>query len=304
MLDRLFDKLKICKICDKEYSCFNGLSVHLKTKHNLEAHDYILKYELNNVWPLCKCGCNEKVNFYQNRFHDYITGHYTKTKEFPNPWRIKGRTPKNKKYFADEEVGLMKKMLIEDHLNIYKIGIHFNCSKNPITRILDKEIGKANRIEVCRKNDSWRRINDPILNAKIRIAAAKGGAAYSKFNDTKPEKLMKSYLQELGIRNKFKFQFFLKDYQTNQTYCYDFGDIDQKVLIECDGNYWHGNPKIYKKLNETQQFNKLRDLEKNKVAQRNGFKLLRFWENNIYNEPEKVKQQIIQTYKGLNNVSL
>jgi len=61
------------------------------------------------------------------------------------------------------------------------------------------------------------------------------------------------------------------------------------LLIECDGNYWHNYPKGTK-----------RDLEKNKIAERNGFNILRFWESQIKNNFGQVKKEVLQNVERIN----
>lgn len=65
---------------------------------------------------------------------------------------------------------------------------------------------------------------------------------------------------------------------------YDFYLKDKNVLIECDGDYWHGNPKFFEKLNEIQIKNVRNDKFKTELAMDCGFELLRFWEYEIHND--------------------
>lgn len=73
------------------------------------------------------------------------------------------------------------------------------------------------------------------------------------------------------------------------SYQFDFGIKDERILIEVDGDYWHGNPKLYnedgsngkRKLNEIQRNKKSKDIEKTKWAESRGFKLIRIWESEV-----------------------
>ncbi|MUK87149.1 hypothetical protein GMD78_01885 [Ornithinibacillus sp. L9] len=60
-------------------------------------------------------------------------------------------------------------------------------------------------------------------------------------------------------------------------------------IIECDGDYWHANPKFYKELADWQVKRKQTDFEKNVIALRNGFRIVRFWEDNIINNFDFIK---------------
>ena len=70
----------------------------------------------------------------------------------------------------------------------------------------------------------------------------------------------------------------------------DFMLTDYHVGIEIDGDYWHGNPQLYeeKDLNKTQKWSKKVDEMKNKWCSRNGVPLIRIWEKDINEHPEKV----------------
>lgn len=65
---------------------------------------------------------------------------------------------------------------------------------------------------------------------------------------------------------------------------FDFYIPEMKMLIECDGDYWHANPSIYKEKDRIQQYTSVNDNIKNQLAKNAGLHLLRFWESEIINE--------------------
>lgn len=77
---------------------------------------------------------------------------------------------------------------------------------------------------------------------------------------------------------------------------YDFYLPDYRILIEIDGDYYHSNPDKYKEedLNRMQKHNKKVDEYKNKWALMRGIPLIRIWENDIRNNPEKVNLALSQ----------
>lgn len=274
-MKRNFKDLNHCLICKKDFKNLNGLAIHCKSFHNIKIHEYIVENILKKQ-PLCKCGCGKKVSWYQNKFHEYLTGHFSKTKLFNNPWSKKGRTPNNKINFSKNDYERMKDMFIKEHKSIKTIAKYFNCSINPIKCYLRNNL--KNYFELVSINNSWRKKNIPELNQKMKNAAAKGGMAYSKYNNTDIEIKTKEFLNELNV--KYIFQYFLQNKQNK--YCFDFYIPDKKLLIEVDGDYWHGNPKIYKTLNKDQIYNKKRDERKNKFVKELGLNLLRFWGSDIH----------------------
>lgn len=66
------------------------------------------------------------------------------------------------------------------------------------------------------------------------------------------------------------------------------------LLIEIDGDYYHANPNKYNesKLNRTQKRNIKVDEKKNNWAVLNCIPILRIWENDIYNNKEKVVNEL------------
>jgi very-short-patch-repair endonuclease len=124
---------------------------------------------------------------------------------------------------------------------------------------------------------------------KYRRSKSFGGRAsvlnQLKYNSmNKIETIIYDYIKQYN--SEVKFSIILASYQ------FDFGIKSKKVLIEVDGDYWHGNPMYYnsdgsngkKKLNETQLKKIERDVEKTKWAESRGFTVIRIWENEIYNK--------------------
>lgn len=95
----------------------------------------------------------------------------------------------------------------------------------------------------------------------------------SRPKKTKIEKTTEQKLQELGV--SFKYNFILHNKAQ-----YDFL-INDNIVLEVHGDFWHGNPKVYNKLTERQEYKKQRDIEKQKLAEENGYKYLVIWESEI-----------------------
>ena len=78
---------------------------------------------------------------------------------------------------------------------------------------------------------------------------------------------------------------------------YDFL-IYPNIIIEVQGDYWHGNPKFYgknkKPLNQIQVLKKEQDVKKRKFAQKNGYKVYYIWENEINQEKFGIINKCLQ----------
>jgi len=116
--------------------------------------------------------------------------------------------------------------------------------------------------------------NNPMYGRTHTPEAIKKIFSHRKMNSL--EEKMANLLDKLGV--DYTFQFFLS--RDGICKSYDFKINGQKILIETDGDYWHGNSKTtnhYKKVNEIKDNDKVKD----KWATDNGYKLIRFWESDI-----------------------
>lgn len=92
-------------------------------------------------------------------------------------------------------------------------------------------------------------------------------------NKTWPEMEFERLLNELGV-----------PYRTQEVVggkIFDFYIPSANLLVEIDGDYWHGNPKIYKRPNKMQNTNKKNDRKKTLIAENEGYKISRVWESDL-----------------------
>jgi very-short-patch-repair endonuclease/predicted nucleic acid-binding Zn ribbon protein len=110
---------------------------------------------------------------------------------------------------------------------------------------------------------------------------------FKKRKMNKLELFVSSILDKNNI--KYKHQFFLS--KDGVCKSYDFKIKDTNILLEIDGDYWHGGPSLDKhffKLEEVKQ----NDLFKDQLAKDNGFRLIRIWESEIYKDPDVILKTI------------
>lgn len=113
------------------------------------------------------------------------------------------------------------------------------------------------------------------LKEKIRDKRAK---QIFPVNDTSIEIKIQNFLKQLGI------SFFTHQYiNIKHKYRCDILIPSINLIIELDGDYWHGNPLFYpeEQLIQRQKEQKERDCIRTKELQEKGFKVLRLWENDI-----------------------
>jgi G:T-mismatch repair DNA endonuclease (very short patch repair protein) len=94
--------------------------------------------------------------------------------------------------------------------------------------------------------------------------------------DTKIEVKIQDFLKKLGIE-------FLTHQYINIKHAYqcDIFIPTMKMIIECDGDYWHGNPLKYPQPNQMQIEQIEEDVIRTKELLKNRYKVLRIWEQEI-----------------------
>jgi G:T-mismatch repair DNA endonuclease (very short patch repair protein) len=75
---------------------------------------------------------------------------------------------------------------------------------------------------------------------------------------------------------------FDKQYRVGKFVC-DVFIPERKLVIEVQGDYWHGNPRFYSEetMNKTQRVHFERDKKKREAYNKAGLKLIELWESDI-----------------------
>jgi len=96
---------------------------------------------------------------------------------------------------------------------------------------------------------------------------------FSKMRKTAPEKMFERMLKKHKIKYKYGFVLGGK--------IYDFYIPKKNLLVEVDGIYWHAKGISKSKMNFTQLSNRRNDLKKDDIAKKNGYALIRIWEDEL-----------------------
>lgn len=100
------------------------------------------------------------------------------------------------------------------------------------------------------------------------------------------DRFCKNILDKLGV--KYERQFEAKDIKR----FYDVYLPEYRVLIEIDGDYFHGYGKVHEEKSPMQKKNERVDEIKDKWAALHGIPLIRIWEHDINENPEKVLKML------------
>ncbi|MBS3079518.1 DUF559 domain-containing protein [Candidatus Pacearchaeota archaeon] len=123
---------------------------------------------------------------------------------------------------------------------------------------------------------------------------------FPKQTNTKPERQIKEEIVKRGYKEKIDF---IHQYKFMNKFMCDFCFPKQKIIIECDGDFWHANPNEFsnkEKLHPHQIKSISRDKSKTayitKIDQ-GSWTLLRFWESDIEKDVSKCVDRIEEVIK-------
>lgn len=276
-----------CQICNQKMS-FGRIKRHIQVNHKeTTLEKYLIQYwstlPLHNPCEVCK----EKI----------VYKYKTCSKECRSKLEHGQKGKSKPKGFMSEE---HRKKLSESHKGKIipkEIGEKISKSSKGVSRnkgktspMLGKTHSKETKVLMSQKAKiSFDKGERPLI---AQIGVKRSSETIEKiFKKRKMNKLEKFVSYILDQNNiEYNTQFFLK---TKDGLCksYDFKIKDKNILIEIDGDYWHGNSKLEKhfyKVKEVKENDKIKD----KLAFDLGFKLIRIWESDIYNKPELIIERI------------
>ena len=133
--------------------------------------------------------------------------------------------------------------------------------------------------EKIRNSQHILRAKDPM---EYRLSKARGGRAsmLSQMPTWIPNNVETVVQSELIRRNvPFEFGVVLGGFQ------FDFGNKQNRILLEVHGDYWHANPIIYgndkRPINDIQRRKVERDVIKSQFCLDNNFRLFTIWESDV-----------------------
>jgi very-short-patch-repair endonuclease len=249
----------------------------IKTYHNIDIKEYVEKF-LNINWPICPIS-NEHVGykiagsglifskFKRGKISKELCPAFKKACEKLSKDRLGDKNPMYGKKAWNS--GLTK-YTDEIMASTAKKRIGIKYSDATISKMMEarkKHPLKARHITKHSK-ESKEKMRQATINRWMN-----GDFSFKK---TTIEKKVETWLSENG----FQFQ-----YQVSiNGFIADFACLDKKIIIECQGDFFHCNPKIEKYANPIyaiQKRNIYRDSIKRKVYAENEWKLIELWESDI-----------------------
>lgn len=278
-----------CPICQRVFNSKQGLVNHLNHSHKTKLEPVIIQYELNNIQPTCKCGCGTPVHLVKYQFKTWIRGHISRVK---NNWghnqiAIDNSSKRRREQFKNgERTTWCKGIKGEEYIKHFNrldgtnslLEMHKNPERNE--KISKKLTGMKRTPEMVAKQKAlW----TPEKRHQQGLIRSEHIKKFGWLTPSKLEQRFKIILDELQI--KYTEQYRIPNFGS----IYDFYLPDFHILIETDGDFYHCNPIKYPiPIHSLQVANIKNDLKKNKIAQDNGYILLRFWDSEITNNKDSV----------------
>jgi very-short-patch-repair endonuclease len=124
---------------------------------------------------------------------------------------------------------------------------------------------------------------------------------YSHFYNKKTdiEKIFELILEEFEIPFQCKFRIYDKEKVNFWFREYDFLILNTNVIIEIDGDYWHGNEDIFEELTDFQKSVQVNDKIKENFANTKGYEVVRFWGSDVKNNTQEVKNRVKKIWEKL-----
>ena len=248
--------------------------------------DKLIQEKYNGIHPICGCGCKEKTVYDYNSkdFGKFKRGHQTRLNpnyfgDPKNPKRVEKIKCTRKQKFISGEYDHIKDAIKQNRKDP-KLGEKISKGAKGIPKPKPEGFGVGRIQSKETKQKMSKTHKEKWVNGEI------GRRHYTS-------KLEEKFKNEILIPLNITFDHFFKP--KTQKFFYDFYLPDYKIIIEVDGDFFHSNPKFYPNgpIYKTQIKNNLNDQLKNQWAKDNGFKLFRFWEDDIKNN----LQQIIEILK-------
>jgi very-short-patch-repair endonuclease len=137
-----------------------------------------------------------------------------------------------------------------------------------------------NNIKVAKKKKVKRK---PTKSEIIKKTIERSKKKHQEYGTSKlEERFAHDFLDKLGV--EYQYQYYASDIKRY----YDFYLVNERVLIEVDGDFYHGYGKLYEDMSPMQKKNYRVDNIKNEWAAIHSIPLIRIWEHDINNNPKKV----------------
>jgi very-short-patch-repair endonuclease len=281
-----------CLLCDYQSDNKISFAKHVLHTHKLKKPEYLIQTKYGGSHPLCECGCGTKMTYraYIGDFPRYIKKHLgvlLEGKTFEEIWgdpnspkRVEAISNARKKKFASGEYEHVREAVRENRKQP-TLGDNISRGATGVPKPKPEGFGVG-------------RIHSELTKNKMSDVAIERIISHDKQHSSQLELDFLYILKELNI--EYTRFFYAKSIRA----FYDVYIESHNTLIEVDGDFYHCNPiKFPEPKYITQKKNLIRDQEKNQWAIDNGYTILRFWEHDINNNLDQVKNILKEHFKTI-----
>lgn len=265
--------------------------------NNFECTDFEIEKMNTHLENISKKLTNALINRYNGEF-----GLENRQKQSQNVKKYAKKVGKiNSEKWKDPDF-YNRMMSIRNELNVYD-RVSKKCKEKYSDPVFKQwfieRVNHPDRVEKIRKHslEMWRQFKE---GESDRYLSTINSGNVKKFNlngvnMNMIEFLVGQILNTLNLNWQYNKFFNLN----GKIYLPDFYIEDKKLIIECFGDYWHANPRKYnsdsiihsnKKASEFWEY----DLKRKNLFESNNFIFLVLWENEIINNEEYCKQEILK----------
>ncbi len=252
-----------CPYCERHFKTYNGLCKHVfsnKLPHGEITQEKLLTdYKYGGVRPKCKCGCGEYTNIrYDNGGAHFCEYIIGHISKIKNNWGHNEKAIENSSKTRREQ---------------YKSGEReqWNKCKKWIETYSESDIKRLTKIH---REKIYRMLTEGEFSLSSKIE----------------KEFIEKCVKPLGI--DFTTQYYIKDLHH---YC-DVYIPSKNIIIEFQGDYWHGNPKKYEKeeLSEYQLEKVKKDEILRDYCKNNDIKLIEIWESDYNRSSDNVTNILME----------
>lgn len=280
-----------CPRCNQQFNSYVALAKHTRTSYKLVGEELYREYHGIKEIPTCKCGCGTPTKWRIDRgYGKYVSGHNARNN---NP--MLGKTHSE---IAKQNISQKRKEKFASGEYTFISTAKWSAAQTEVW----KRDGYKEKMKDARERSGWREklsdakkaSNNPWYgkkrpdHSKLMKSPEMMEKIFAKRSMTDIEQLMVAMLEQINV--PYYSQFFIT--HEKNTYAYDFKLKDLPVLIEVDGDYWHGGPGANKHVpfvTEVRDKDNIKDI----IAQQHGYTVLRFWGSDVKERPFWVIQQIL-----------
>ena len=254
-----------CPYCEKRFETYNGLCKHIfrykEHGDSITQEQLLTDYKYGGIRPKCKCGCGEYTEIrYDGGIH-FADYMHGHHSRIHNNW---GHNEQAKIHSADTR---RKQYLLGER-------DQWNKGKSWEETYSEEEIKRLTKIH---RDKIYRMLTETEFSLSSK----------------KETEFIERCVKPLGV--EYDTQYYLKD-------LHHFCDVfipSKNIIIEFQGDYWHGNPLKYSddELSEYQKKKVTKDNELREYCSENGINLIEIWESDYDKDSNGVKTLLEEQLK-------